>query len=191
MIEYINGDLTKHNFKSDCSDEAIIIPHVLNNEGVNKSGVIVPIFKKWPRCKTMCEDWYDAGFIRDDWGFRVNFQLGEVLFVNNYDEENNERVIIANMIGQKFARLISGKNFLPAYKEAVEEGIWRVKEFIEYQDSEYGILCKIVAPKFGSLRAGLSWENDIEPMIAEAWKNFDVTIYVFDENAIKNPAGKY
>lgn len=179
MINYIFGDLTKHNFT-----EKTIVPHVVNNQCINGSGVVIAIKKKWPLAIINLEQWFnDLGWVHydDNLGLETKdiddsgWELGQVQF----SETENKNVIVANMIGQRSpgGYVLCGKVFPPINMESVEECIIRVADFCQ----KTGVK-NIVAPKFGSLRAGGNWE-DIEKLILQWWcgKGINVTVYEYKE----------
>ena len=179
MINYIQGDLTKHNFT-----EKTIVPHVINNHCINGSGVVIAIKKKWPLAIKNVEQWYnDRIFVHYDDELDVltkdiddaEWELGQVQF----SATENKNVIVANMIGQRYPGFykLCGINFPPINMESVEECIIRVADFC----LKTGVK-SIVAPKFGSLRAGGDW-NVIESMINKWWcdNNISVTVYEYKE----------
>ena len=161
-IEFIKGDVTKV-----FPNEKKIIPHVVNSQGIMGSGVAYGLYQKWSQVKTDYEYWYNKK--SDDF---KHFDLGEIQIV-----QVNRNTIVINMIAQKLGTdRICGEQIPPIRLWALKECIMRVKDFI-LDFPEY----KIVAPKFGSLRAGGDFNRDILPMIEKYWGDFDVTICEFEE----------
>lgn len=151
-----------------------ILPHICNSSGIASSGVIVPIFRKFPNARTVYNDWYDTTqhyceFTEEE----IPWLLGETQFVESDDEW-----IVANMLAQKSPGLyqrINGKTYPPIRLEALAECMNRVA------DVARKLKASIVTPLFGTLRAGSSKEV-IVPMIEDIWADLDVYIYEFDES---------
>lgn len=163
-IQYIKGDVTKH-----CFNNSILV-HIVNTSGVAASGVVVPIERKWPDSIKRYRQWYKEVDLYDEvLDEIIPFQLGQVQFTKC----NN--VIVANMLAQHMARTINEVYLRPINLEALKECMLRVAEVA------IKLNCEIIGPKFGSLRAGASWENEIEPMINELWSGLKVTIYNYEE----------
>jgi hypothetical protein len=175
MIEYKTGDFTKHNFS-----ELTICPHVVNNQCINLSGIVLAFKKKWPNAIKELKEFYKAlewdhrAFSPDkvDVFYQQEWQLGQVHF---YKEDN---VVVANMIAQTYpgGETIDGVYLRPIRIESLKECMLRVSEFAKKIGAK-----QIVTGKFGSLRAGGDWEAEIEPMIKYFWSDFNVTIYVYEE----------
>ncbi len=166
-INYLTGDVTKSKVEG-----LKILPHIVNTQGFWNSGVVVPIGKKWPHVKKEYKEFhstthYVCPFNETD----VWWELGEVQFV-----KGDEDFVIGNMIGQKFngTEKINGKDYPPIRYEALQECMDRVADLARQ------LKASIVAPKFGSLRAGGSWDV-IEKMIEASWKDIDVYVYEFVE----------
>lgn len=168
MIKYIRGDVTKV-----FPNEKKIIPHIVNSHGIMGSGVAYGLYQRWPKVKQNYEYWYANKFHSCKSSLKsIAFDLGEIQIV---DVDDN--TVVINMIAQKLGYdLIDGKQVPPIRLWALKECLMRVFDFaIVYSDY------KIVAPKFGSLRAGANWDKDIVPMIEKYWENLDVTICEYEE----------
>lgn len=167
MITNIEGDVTKSKVSG-----LKILPHITNSEGKWSSGVVVPIARKWPNTKQEYLNWYDS----TDYACPFNdesvpFMLGNVQFVQADDE-----TIVANMVAQKGVGgdTINGKFIPPIRYASLREAMERVAELAKKLNA------KIIAPWFGTLRAGGSKEV-IKQMIEEIWGDLDVTMYEYKE----------
>jgi len=168
MIKYEVGNVVESDVKG-----LRVLCHVVNSSGLWGSGVVIPIGQKWPNTKEAYLDWYNSTVHACDFGdCDVPWLLGEVQFV-----QADDNTIVANMLGQKAPghhEIINGKTWPPIRYEAVEECMQRVAEFAKKHNAT------IIAPKFGSLRAGGDW-NIINKMINEIWSDCEVVIYDFQE----------
>lgn len=162
MIKYINGDLFSHVFNPA---HKYYVPHVVNNVGLMGSGFAYGVNKHWPHVK------YSYTELHDSNGLTLGHNQNVFVAPN---------VICVNMIAQRApgGYKISNRYFRPIVLEALEECMYRVREDIESDKLNY---CEIVAPKFGSLRAGGDWDNEIVPMIEKVWDKIPVTIYEYKE----------
>jgi hypothetical protein len=131
------------------------------------TGVAYGLYSQWPKVKQDYEYWYDKRSV----DFK-HFNLGEIQIV-----QVNKSTIVINMIAQKLGTdIICGKEIPPIRLWALKECIMKVRDFMMV-NKDY----KIIAPKFGSLRAGGDFDRDILPMIEKYWGDFDVTICEFEE----------
>jgi len=133
-----------------------IIPHIVNSVGAWGSGFVVPLAKHFPQSKKMYLKHWES------------FNLGDVQFVRCSDS-----VTVANMFAQEG---ILGQNSKPIRYTALLKCMENVRYVIDNSKTP----CRIVAPKFGSLRACGNWEL-IEELIQEVWADLDVTIIEFGE----------
>lgn len=177
MLKYKKGDVTKAN---ECPDGYQFLFHVCNSRGVAGSGVVVSIRKNHPGTLEEYEDWYENRRhkckVR---GRTIDFDLGEVQFARSKRQQNT---FICNAIGQKSPgqyKEINGKEVPPIRLWAVKEAMLETADIIRELSALNEV--KIIAPKFGSLRAGASWNDDIVPLINECWKDLDVTIFEYEE----------
>ncbi len=165
MIKYIKGDLFRHDFVKGVK---YYVPHVVNNIGIMGSGFAAGVNKHWPSVNFSYIELYD----------KHGLDLGQTQFLN---VEPN--VVCANMIAQRKpgGYSIGDKYFRPIVLEALEECMYRVK----YEIDKLSLVmdCEIVAPKFGSMRAGGNWEKEITPMIHKIWSKIPVTIYEYEEKS--------
>ena len=150
-LKVVQGDVTNPQ-KSE--DEVIIIPHLCNNLGIMGGGVALGLKRKWPIITTLYKEYGD---------------LGECSFP---DVGNN--IIVANMVAQD--GLVNANNSKPIKYWALVKCMMRVKNWASSNN-----ITTIIAPKFGSLRAGGNW-NFILELIEEIWLDYgiDVTIYEWD-----------
>lgn len=167
-MNYKIGDVTK-------ADEPGLkfLPHIVNCYGVAGSGVVCAIEKMPGNPIQSYRRWHKHGsyeqvvpgteLVKD-----IPFELGQVQFV-----ETGE-FVICNMVAQKWQEKINNKDFPAIRMEALSECMERVAEFIKLFTCQ---TC-IVAPKFGSLRAGGDW-NEIEKLINDVWGFLPVTIYEY------------
>ena len=161
-IKYIDGDITKFDIEFNT-----IVPHVVNNQGLMGTGVAYALYRKWPNVKSEYLEWSNDP---------RSFQLGQTQFVRC--EGAHPSFWVANMIAQRYpgGYMVSNKYIRPIMLEALEECMLRVKRYALLNNS------KIVAPMFGSDRAGGDWELEIEPMIKSLWSDLDVTIISWSKN---------
>jgi hypothetical protein len=171
MIKYLTGDLFNHNFDKD---KITLVPHVTNYDGVMGSGFAAGVNKHWPSVKEGYEAWYNCNWVRDASG---DFQLGQIQTVKIFDN-----LFCINMLAQRTpgGYSIAGKYVRPIVLECLAECMLRVLEFSKGKNAV------IVAPKFGSLRAGADWNSEIVPLIDDIWADLDVTIYDFGRGSCMN-----
>lgn len=172
VYKVVDGDVLEHKFNPPGK---VVIPHVVNTLGIMGSGVAAGIAKKWPKANYEYIDWYgsdryDVIDAHDENGcpYQIawkdhKFELGEVQFVSVSDDE-----IIANMVGQK--GIGPNKFGMPPIRlDSLKECIFRLRKFVVENDVK-----SIASPKFGSLRAGSSWEV-IWPMVEDIFRDVCVT----------------
>jgi len=142
------------------------IPHIVNNQGVAGSGLVMGIKKRWPSSIKDYKDWRDHGYTDE-------FQLGQVCF----SPQDGFDCVVAHMLAQRSlgGYCIDGVYIRPIMLEALEECMLRVREYcLEHR-------YQIVTGEFGGMRAGASFEDEIIPMINKIWGNLDVTILSYKE----------
>ena len=140
------------------------IPHIVNNQGVAGSGLVMGIEKRWPSSIRQYEDWFWEGRCGE-------FQLGQVDISQQGDN------VVAHMLAQRApgGYYIDGVYIRPIVLEALEECMLRVRvHCLKHR-------CQIVTGEFGGMRAGASFEEEIIPMINKIWGNLDVTILSYKE----------
>lgn len=154
MIKYHKIDLFRFIDSDECPDK-IIISHVVNDVDLMGSGFVVPLYTRWPKVKRLYHEW--------------DQRLGETQFVYISNEDDDELVVVANMCGQ--TGVMSSQNRKPIRYLALAQCM-RVVAFLAKQAG-----AAIVAPKFGSDRAGGTWPF-IEELIEEIWDGIEVHICV-------------
>lgn len=158
--------------KGDCIDIAkklaetkpVVIPHITNNIQAWGSGFVMALSKEWPvSVSGSPEAIYHS----------EKQLLGTVKYA--YPQGN---ICVANMCAQhgissKSTGPKSKVNTKPIRYEELVHCMGKIRDlfFDPYQDSQW----TIVAPKFGSLRAGGNW-SFIEELIEEIWCDFEVII---------------
>lgn len=174
MINYITGDLFAHLEAQKPIRRNYVIPHIVNNIGKWASGFVVPVERDYPLAARAYRDWhyYDGDPERN-----MPFSLGNTQIVKVADGTiPRTGIYVANMIAQN--GIIGGTNRQPLNYESLEKCLERVGDAVHLLQRSGP--CEILAPRFGSLRAGGDWDT-IEKMIEASWKIFDVTIFRFDE----------
>ena len=146
MLSYVKGDLFQNIPKQKC-----ILPHIVNSVGLWGSGFVIPLGHHYSEARRI--------YINTP---KANLVLGEVqlAIVDN--------VTIVNMIAQKG---IGSQNGPPIRYEALVKCMSWIRLYCNIKHID-----RIIAPKFGSQRAGGRWEF-IEILIKEIWGEFDVTIF--------------
>lgn len=154
-IKYVKGDLFD-NIKGFSG--YTIIPHVVNNIGAWGSGFVVPLGKIFPLSKKMYLKHWES------------LKLGDVQLVRCSDS-----ITVANMFAQEgISGLSTGVGPIsskPIRYVALVKCLENIRNVIDNSKTP----CRIVAPQFGSLRSGGSWDL-IEELINEIWCGLDVTI---------------
>lgn len=167
LIQYKKGDLFE--VIKDDFDGFTYIPHVVNTFGYWASGFVVPMAKFMPEAKSTYEEMYTKNEPELEHGKPNEHLLG----YNQYIQ--NDNFIAVNMFAQLFAteRPLNYNALVHCMNDLVEK--------IGYK-TLCGLKSRIVAPKFGSLRAGGNWDF-IEKLIEDCWTNngIDVTIVSFEE----------
>lgn len=160
-IKYVAGNIIDLIHDADKANEKIIVPHIVNSHGIMGSGVAKALYDAFPIVKSQY-----VHFFKTDPGF----DLGEVQFV-----QCKENIRVANMIAQKFGtKIINGETIPPIRYWALKECMKIVKDHLQ-RWPQY----RIIAPEFGSLRAGGDFTGVIIPMINNIWDNLDVTICTY------------
>jgi len=163
MINYINDDLFNHITPNT------IIPHVVNCKGKMGSGFALALFQRFPQVREKYLDWFNDNKHIDDNPFR----LGAVQYI-----KIGEDVWVANMVAQT----LGGDR--PLYYNHLARCMDEVA-FAAMENVDFGVEMtgkpnkKILAPAFGSLRAGGNW-SFIEELIKDSWirRGLDVTICI-------------
>lgn len=169
-ITYIVGDL----FASLPTDRQILIPHIVNNEKRWGSGFVVPLGRIFPKAESAYREWdalppeISSGCPYPLSSFQLSipsFCIGETQIVKVSDT-----VHVANMIAQHST--ISPQNYKPIKYKALVKCMDTVGDCAIHLNSE------IIAPKFGSERAGGNWDF-IEELIEELWLSRDISVTIY------------
>ena len=153
-----------------------IIPHIVNDIGAWGSGFVVPLGKYYPRAKKRYLEVHKLGWSRLGWTDFICFPDSHITVANMYAQTG----IMNHSTGHR-----SQVNDKPIRYEALVTCMRAVVDHIKLQDrlSEYERCptwpTKIIAPKFGSDRAGGNWDF-IEELIEEIWADLDVTVFVLE-----------
>jgi len=172
VINYIKGDLFKllpedDNFK--------IIPHVVNDEGAWGSGFVVPVSEKWP----MELEFESPEYVyRNEHESQNGLVLGKVQW--SYPVKSNQlsTVAVVNMIAQhqtirSIEKPIRYEALISCMCEVRDQLLRRLEMKGKWHNQDDEIHC----PKFGSDRAGGTWEFIVE-LIEELWCPYaPVTVY--------------
>jgi len=164
-LNYVKGDLfaSLPNYKGS----TVLIPHVCNSIGAWGSGFVIPVMQHFPGaekgCVELCKRW------------KNHTALGSTDYFNHVNDEGIIDVVICNMIAQK--GIVGPGNPKPIKYRYLAECMYNVYNMAKaYQDQ--GDKVEIIAPKFGSDRAGGNWDF-IEELIYELWidQGIPVTVY--------------
>lgn len=149
-IYFIEGDITKV--------EKGIITHQVNTLGVSGSGVVVPI-------KAMYENWEEEylKFIKDN----EEDLLGKVS-VNSIHSD----LLIANVFSQFSIKRTPSRN---TSLEALEKGLQEVKTLAK--DAKLPVY---IPYKLASVRGGMSWEDEVFPLIVSIFEDAVVDLYIVE-----------
>ena len=165
VVKYVKGDLFTQIREPSYH---YIIPHIVNDIGAWGSGFVVPLGNYYPEVKERYLSDYELGWIK----------LGKTDFI--YVPKG--QITVANMCAQTGI----GKTKKPIRYEALVSCMRTVVSHIKMDDRlNEQMNCptlptKIIAPKFGSDRAGGNWDF-IEELINEIWADFDTTIYYLND----------
>ena len=153
------GDL----FKRLANHGPCVVPHCCNDLGIMGSGFVVPLQKIFPTAKSEYELWYERN---KTGGNNTPFELGRTQFVRV-----NDKVVIANMIGQHKCGYDENGN-PPVRYLALAKCMEQVGNYALARNLE------IVTVRFGSGLAGGNIQF-IEDLMTEiwVWNNIPVTIY--------------
>lgn len=156
MIEYLKRDVT--------DIETGVIAHGVNCQGVMGSGVAGALRRKYPHIFTAYKNMCDLYVKNPDW------ILGLVDLVD-VKSESEPLLLVANCFTQEnYGR--DGTRY--ASVEAVRTSVdMAVRVAISAGVPFY-------MPKIGCGLGGLSWENEIEPIVEGIANEYNTTIYVCD-----------
>ena len=153
-IKYIKGDATQ-----PIGGGKKLLIHCCNSIGAWGSGFVIAISRRWKAPEVQYKKW-SRGHIKG-----LTFALGAVQFVKVEDD-----IVIGNMIGQEGIKRKGGTP--PIRYSAIVECFEKVKKAALSNEAS------VHAPKFGSDRAGGSWdiiEGHIKDILCE--NDIEVTIY--------------
>lgn len=153
-MQYHQGDLFKF---VDSLSSSVMVPHIVNDANFMGSGFVVPLYTKWPIVKQLYHQW--------------DMSLGKTQIVLVKDEE----IFVANMCAQSgICPKSTGPRSKVNSKPIRYTSLVRCMEDVAYYVRMYKI-DNIVAPMFGSDRAGGTWDFIVE-LIDEIWGDLNVTI---------------
>jgi len=185
-----------------------VVPHVCNDIGGWGSGFVVAISKRWPiemgvaSPEWAYRQWFDgnqnpvqiitSNLLRDGKAGVVDFKLGEIQwvypdrpFVNGGRQatEQDSPLMIVNMVAQS-STIGANPGSKPIRYEALVSCMGHVRNYCVRRNAELLGKCtnkpaEIHCPKFGSDRAGGTWEF-IEELIAELWLAHDIPVTVYE-----------
>ncbi|MCA9313845.1 hypothetical protein KDA08_06055 [Candidatus Saccharibacteria bacterium] len=171
MIKYVQGDL--FDYIKEFSDDPTItfIPHIVNTYGYWASGFVVAVEKFCPLAKQN----YESLFI--DHAFERGMP-NETLLGNNQLVLVERNQCIVNM----FAQLFGGNR--PLRYDALAKCMATLGDRANEAVKD-GHQVRIVAPKFGSLRAGGDWDF-VEKLVEDCWisRGLDTTIIEYPHKQI-------
>ena len=173
----IKGNLFDYIDNTD-SDTTIIIPHCVNDLKLAGSGIIVPMFKRFPEAKT---EYFKSNQVLKDTSYAY---VGD-----NSRFEFLPRFLICNMCAQTG---IKSKSTGPRDKVVEKPGRYAAlvhcMEDVKFTMSLFSDLeeCRILgiqppkieihSPRFCSDRSGLDWKF-VRELIEEIWCDYDTYIY--------------
>lgn len=156
MIYYVKGDVTEPKFDTDYC----VIMHGVNNINIMGTGVAKALFTKWPKVKSEYHKYCNA------YGWPL--ELGGSILTQVEDNIDVEQIVTQD-------GMIGPDNPKPAKVDAILKGLELV---LLRSKRRFGINnVTIVMPKIGCKRGGLSWNNDVEPIVDKVFKNTDVYVY--------------
>jgi hypothetical protein len=158
-LKYKCGDLFE-DVKIISQTHSVIIPHIVNDKGRFASGFVVPLAQHYPEAKSTYLNWAEGNIAPMFTGI---FELGFCHIV-----PINDNLTIIHMLAQT----LGGKR--PLYYNHLASCMEFIRVMAEDDDD-----IKIIAPAFGSNRAGGNWLF-IEELINDIWirdDDLDVTIY--------------
>lgn len=161
MINYHNGCLFKY-IESEKFNGSCIICHCVNDISVMGSGFVVPLYTKWPIVKQLYHQW--------------DMSLGKTQIIIVGDSlVGGKDIFVANMCAQSgICSKSTGPRSKVSSKPIRYASLVRCMEDVAHYVRMYKI-DNIVAPMFGSDRAGGTWDFIVE-LIYEIWKDLNVTI---------------
>lgn len=144
-INYKNQDIT--------TVETGIICSGVNCQGVMGSGLVLPIKEKWPIVYKMYKSYCDSFKYTDKSELVGQTQVTEV----------SDNLYVANC----FTQLTFGRELNTKYASlgAIEESLANVLSFAQVHNIK-----SIHLPKIGCGLGGLSWEDEVEPIVRKLIK---------------------
>lgn len=183
MLTYKVGDVTKatlQELNTKAKKKVYMLYHIVNSAKIASSGIVVSIRDNLPGTIEDYELWGENSSHKCRFRKQtIPFELGEVQF----SQFEKTTVVVCNAIGQKYPgryKSLNGRNVPPIRLESVKETMIETADLAR-QFIKDGYEVNIVSGKFGSLRAGGDWDNDIVPLINEVWSDLDVVIYEYQE----------
>lgn len=174
MLKYKVGDVTN---PEQTEGFTTVIVHCCNDIGVMGGGVALALAKKWPIVYDMYSEWSENNTYEDANGIAHEqpFVLGQIQLVK---VDPNGETWVCNLIGQRDVCDYFG--LPPVRYEAIREGLRRLANKLGRHSKIPPSQFNIAMPRMGAGLAGGSWV-EIEVIIAEELKDFDVTIYDLEE----------
>lgn len=177
MINYVKGDLFDFVSQTESEYDITFIPHIVNTYGYWASGFVCAVESNCPAAKSRYDSLFDGPHSAYEYGKENYWLLGanQVIFTNT------RKTAIINM----FAQLFGGDR--PLRYNALTKCMDGVGDSI--QTSEHKV--RIVAPMFGSLRAGGNWDF-IEKLVEDCWisRGIDTTIVEYIHSQINSQCQK-
>lgn len=154
MIKYIKKDVTT-------ITENCIIAHGVNCLGVMGSGIALAIKNKWPEVFTVYSNYLNSLQ-------KKQLALGHVKFYTPVSGP-----IIANCFTQVNTASFKGERV--ADVDAIRLCLYRCAKLAEGHELD------LYLPRIGCGLGGLSWENEVEPIVQQISKDFNyINIFVCD-----------
>lgn len=173
-LTYVQGDITNVARESlivqltvQFPQNAIIIPHIVNDQGAWGAGVSGPIGRRWPAA----EERYRLGFEQ-----QAPIRLGESDFISTPHDDQRGRVVIANMCAQTLRRVQDDPNRPPIRYGALANAMNTVAVWANADGEPWA---QIHAPRFGAGLAGGHWPT-IEGLILELWVDRNIPVMIYD-----------
>lgn len=157
MIEYLKKDIT--------TVDAGVVAHGVNCQGAMGSGVAGALRRKYPKIFLRYKNICDLYVKTPDW------MLGIVDFVDIDGVEGEPALIVANCFTQEnYGRDSKRYASVDAVKRSIDTAV----------QTAIAAGLPFYMPKIGCGLGGLSWENEVEPIVREISDTYSITIYVCD-----------
>jgi len=158
-LQYVKGDAIKTAKYLASDDNWVIIPHIVNDIKAWGSGFVMALSKEWGEPEKQFRN--------------SSKKLGQCDYINIHND-TSILITVVNMYAQTGIRSISTGD-----RSKVTQKPIRYEHLVSCMTSIRDSLSEadtVVAPKFGSLRAGGNWQF-IEELIEEIWcPSFDVIV---------------